>query len=427
MGDRNLPAWAEEIRSTYLRGESSVFLLEGNVYDRIFHGGELTPLVDFLVKDLLAKKKVICHYNPATGAKFRKKEQKVSNLEDFIGVKEPDQVLSGLEKLLRTQDDVGVIIDYAEMIAPRGDTSYLTTADRHAVVTLHRWSLDRHFENSNNVVLMVTEALPELSAKIVSNPRITTVHVPLPDEAERGALVRMLESDAEDREVERLASLSAGLKNVQIIGILAPGEDSEEDYEDRYEFIREQVGDAPNAKERTKKLARMTSGMNRSQMLKYLMSEGLEIEQSAFEKDNSRYDEVFRLLKQRKREIIEKECFGLIEFIEPDHDFSAVGGMDEVKRELMQIAHKHPRGRQKARAHGPALRGTDGHRQDLRRGGLRQVLRSDGHQAQELPKQVGGLDRRQPREDPLRGQGDRKHPCRDRRGRSRLWKRWRWR
>jgi DNA polymerase III delta prime subunit len=52
----------------------------------------------------------------------------------------------------------------------------------------------------------------------------------------------------------------------------------------------------------------------------------------------SRYDEVFKLLAKRKREILEKECFGLVEFVEPAHDFSVVGGMDEVKRELMHIA-----------------------------------------------------------------------------------------
>jgi transitional endoplasmic reticulum ATPase len=40
----------------------------------------------------------------------------------------------------------------------------------------------------------------------------------------------------------------------------------------------------------------------------------------------------------RKREIIEKECFGLIEFMESKHDFSAVGGMDEIKHELTKVA-----------------------------------------------------------------------------------------
>ena len=38
------------------------------------------------------------------------------------------------------------------------------------------------------------------------------------------------------------------------------------------------------------------------------------------------------------REIIETECFGLIEFMEAKHDFSAVGGMEPIKAELRKVA-----------------------------------------------------------------------------------------
>jgi SpoVK/Ycf46/Vps4 family AAA+-type ATPase len=346
MTEQPLPPWAEEIRATYKRGESSVFVLAGNVYDRVLHKGDLTPVIDFLANDLLAKKDIIVTLNPATGVKVRKKEQPIQNLDELIGVKEHDQVLAGLEKLLRSQDGVGVIIDYAEMIAPRGDTSFLTTADRNSVVTLHRWSLDRHFENSDNVVILVTEALAELNAKLVGNPRITIINVPLPDEAERKALIRLLDPEATSRDVEKLASLSAGLKSVQIRGILAPAEEPKEDRDHRYESIREMLGDQKDAMERAKKLTRFTAGMTWEQTKDYLRSEGVEVDRYQ-QKDASRYDDVFALLNRRKREIIEKECLGTIEFVEPHHDFSAVGGMDEVKRELMQIAHNIREGNRK--------------------------------------------------------------------------------
>jgi transitional endoplasmic reticulum ATPase len=337
MPDRTLPPWAEEIRATYLRGESSVFILEGNVNDRILHKGDLVPIVDFLCTELLAKKDVIVTVNPATGAKFRKKEKQLQNLEGLIGVKDNEQLLSGCEKLLRAEDGVAIIIDYAEMIAPRGDTSFLTTADRNAVVTLNGWSLDRQFEDSNNVVILVTETMAELNAKLIGNPRVTAIHVPLPEESERAALIRQLEPDASQRDVERLASLSAGLKNVQIRGILAPGEDNQEDRDERYEYIRELLGNVPNAMERARHLMRVSSAMSKKQLEDFLRAEGLDVDR--FQRDSGRYDEVFVLLNRRKREIIEKECLGMIEFVEPHHDFSAVGGMEEVKRELMQIAH----------------------------------------------------------------------------------------
>lgn len=336
MPNRQLPPWADQIRSAYLRGEASVFLLYGNVFDLILHEGKLLPLADFLAGVLLAKKEIIIQFNTSSGIKFRKQDKPVPQADQLLGAKDTQAMLSELERLLRSTDGVAVIGDYAEMMAPAGENSFLTDADRRSVVTLHRWSLDRAFENSDNVVLLVTEQLSELSSKVVSNPRMALVEVPLPDQAERVAIARLLEHDASNRDIERLAANSAGLKTVQIRGILAPGEDAEEDFAERYELIREVLADAPDALKRAKKLTRMTSGMNREQVLSYLRGEGLDIDHV---QGDGRYDEVLALLNQRKREILEKECFGLVEFVEPDHDFSAVGGMDDVKRELMQIAH----------------------------------------------------------------------------------------
>ena len=38
------PAWAEELRRRYLRGEASQFVLHGNVFDLVEYGGELLPV-----------------------------------------------------------------------------------------------------------------------------------------------------------------------------------------------------------------------------------------------------------------------------------------------------------------------------------------------------------------------------------------------
>jgi SpoVK/Ycf46/Vps4 family AAA+-type ATPase len=48
---------------------------------------------------------------------------------------------------------------------------------------------------------------------------------------------------------------------------------------------------------------------------------------------------------RRKREIIERECAGLVEFVEPKHDFSAVGGIEPVKEELRAVAQNLREGR----------------------------------------------------------------------------------
>jgi SpoVK/Ycf46/Vps4 family AAA+-type ATPase len=50
-------------------------------------------------------------------------------------------------------------------------------------------------------------------------------------------------------------------------------------------------------------------------------------------------------VSKRKREILERECFGLVEFVEPAHGFDVVGGMDEVKKDLLVIAESIREGR----------------------------------------------------------------------------------
>jgi SpoVK/Ycf46/Vps4 family AAA+-type ATPase len=341
MADTELPGWAQEIRSTYLRGESTVFLVHGNVYDLVLHEGEPLPLIDFLAKVLLQKKDTLVHYNPTLGVKFRKKAQQIENLDDLLGVKDSEKVLPELEKLLRTQDGVAVIIDYAEIIAPAGDTNFQSEADRRAMVTLHRWSLDRNFETSDNVIVLVTELLSEINQKVVANPRIAAIRVPLPDEAERSRLIKLLAPEATQKEIARLAALSAGLKKVQIRNILRPpGEDASEDLERRTKFILDKLlpPSTPKAKERARELARRTPGMSDADLSALIKVEAPQ----PGTVDDGLYDEVVELLSKfmaaRRREILEKECFGLIEFVEPKHDFSAVGGMEGVKKELMAIA-----------------------------------------------------------------------------------------
>ncbi len=338
MAERPLPSWAEEIKRTYLRGEASVFIVHGNVYDQVFHDGKLSPLVDFISNELISKKEVIVHYNPSIGLKFRKKERKLDNLDTMLGVKAGSDAIAALDTLLLTQDRVGVVIDYAEMIAPAEGVSFQSDGDRRSIVTLHRWSLDRRFEHSDNIIILIAELLPELSPKLVSNPKVTTVAVPLPTAAERTALIRTLEPGADEKAIERLSSLSAGLKAVQIRGILADDEDVLDEHAEKRAYILRLLSGQPNAEQRADTLAKKFAGHTHDE-IKAILSPDKEpapAQQSA--QQASRYEDVFKLLGQRKREILEKECFGLIEFVEPQHDFSVVGGMDGVKQELMNIA-----------------------------------------------------------------------------------------
>src|SRR5688572_27435384 len=116
-----LPPWAEELKRRYLRGEASVFVLHGNVHDVVLHGDSVISVADFLAQSVFEKKDVVLRYNVSTGCKFVKKSGKIEGIEDLLLQRTPDKVLPTLERLLYTQDNVGLVVEYAEMVAPAGD------------------------------------------------------------------------------------------------------------------------------------------------------------------------------------------------------------------------------------------------------------------------------------------------------------------
>ncbi len=283
----DLPAWAAELRRRYLRGEASMFVLHGNVFDAVLHGGALLGLADFLGGPLLAaNKETILFYDLAAGVRFGKRAAGLAVPDDLLGRVPKEQTLAAIEQLLRGSRRTAVILEYAENLAPAGDPSFQTDADRAAVVTLHRWSFLPEIDHGDNVVLLVTENLTDLAPKLIANPKVAVVEVPMPDRAARQAVARLCGPALGEAAAARYGELTGGLKTIQIAAILAP-----------------------------------------------LPAAGLE---RAAAED---------LIAHRKREILERECYGLVEVVAPQHGFEAVGGMEEVKEELRQVASNMREGR----------------------------------------------------------------------------------
>ena len=110
-----------------------------------------------------------------------------------------------IERVLTTQDRVAVILEYAETIAPAGETSFSTMDDRAAVVTLHRWSLLRSLEKNDSIVVLIArEPVGAAPRSMVSNPRVATVRVPMPTkERARAAISFPIRRSARRRRAAR--------------------------------------------------------------------------------------------------------------------------------------------------------------------------------------------------------------------------------
>jgi len=344
---RLLPEWAAELRRRYLRGEATMFILHGNVYDVVISGDRMLSLSEFLTDVLLKdSRETIALYNVATGVRFTKRSKDVANvLEDLLLNPSREKALSALERLLTGSSKVGLVIEYAETLAPGGDPSFQGDSDRASIVTLHRWSFLPEIERGDNVVLLIAENLAELSTKLVSNPKIAVVDVPMPDRDTRRQASQLADPRLPEKDAERYAEVTAGLKAIQIASILAPPPPSEEERAEREGFIAGILGGGPDAAERAKKLAALTVGLPRDEVKKLIAPGAAEVVVAGLSPAERGRREADRLIAKRKREILERECFGLVEFVEPAHGFEVVGGMDEVKKDLILIADNIREGR----------------------------------------------------------------------------------
>jgi SpoVK/Ycf46/Vps4 family AAA+-type ATPase len=202
---------------------------------------------------------------------------------------------------------------------------------------LHRWSLDARLAERDSVVFLITEQLGSVHSLLVSNPRVASVSIPLPDLAMREVVCKLANPELAAKEAAELARQTSGLKSIQIHGLLAPDERGELGDDERLAFIRGLLGDSADAAARAKKLSSLTRSLSEDE-IRHLIDPEKRVPAGSSKAESSEHDEVMRLVRARKREIIETECFGLIEFVEARHDFSAVGGMDEIKGELRRIA-----------------------------------------------------------------------------------------
>ncbi len=329
-----LPRWAETIRRKYLGGEASLFVLHHNVFDEILYGDRYYSLVDFLAEVLLRdNKQTILVFDPSAGVRYAKRVASTP-AEPMGANKPPEEALALIEQEILLRTSAALIVTYASTLAPAGDDHMLAYADRMAAIRLHRWSMSPELATKDNVVFLISESLVELNPKIVANPRVAAIEIPLPDQAERAAVVRMCDPGIDEKHVERLAQHSAGLRAVQIAQLLTPRKNEGLGEAERMKLIKSLLGDSPDAEARATKLSSITRGMDPDE-IRHLINPKHPLPET---ETGDPFAEIIELVHKRKREIIEKECAGLIEFVDARMGLDAVGGNEAIKAELMSVA-----------------------------------------------------------------------------------------
>jgi AAA+ superfamily predicted ATPase len=288
-----MPVWAEELARKYRAGEASHFLLHHNVYDLIRSRSGYVSLLAFLQQELLGTKRIVL-YNRSEGITFDSEEtmrafiaqQRVADpLLDFKTAaqipRDPARALPMIERFLYYSDKVAVVINFLETIFPAGEIGYLSSDDRNALVSMQRWLTSPRFLETDNLVILIAESLADVHPRLRENSRLAAIKVPYPDE------------------------------------------------EQRRDFAREFLANYPIGKNdlRDDQLSALTSGLNFIH-LRSLLCAARESD------DGLTFDDV----RVKKKEIIESECAGLIEFVTPRHGLDSVGGLREAKDYLRDIA-----------------------------------------------------------------------------------------
>jgi SpoVK/Ycf46/Vps4 family AAA+-type ATPase len=207
--------------------------------------------------------------------------------------RDPGRALQILENYLRMRlsdgQSLALIIDFAETIAPGGEMGSLSAEDRFALATLVKWASDPQFLAGDLSIVLLVENLAEISGRLSRNPYVASIELPLPNEEERQDFVQV------KLQGKRLASVSE---------IPAPA------------------------------LAKMSAGLSRIN-LDRILTEATEREVRITPE----------ILKEKKKEIIQAECHGLLEFIEPVHTLDSVAGHGRAKEMLRQAASALKKGR----------------------------------------------------------------------------------
>ena len=368
-----LPAWAEEMRQVFKAGATSQFVLHGNVFDLVpaadgKGGVDWLSLTAFLSGTMFQPFDVVIRYDRGRGMSIepprvpRRADEKPAGesapVDPYRGVKEVQAFLKGVDafrgapaafdavsdradkldlrnqlprdpkraleivdrilafarqrtkvqdgKVVSAPLKVAVILDYAHFIAPQGDPLYVADLSQ-TLIQIQDWaaSPDMTRDEVSIATVLIAENLLDLNRALVESPYSAKIRINLPTADEIRVFVIDLLPDADEfakaSEVSRevLADKLVGLSRVAIRALVRRA---------------------------------LTSG----------------------QRITGAY------LTRMKKEFIEKEAAGRLEFLESTRTLDDVAGHDEAKAWLREDAVLLKRGRTMAIPMGYLLTGRIG-------------------------------------------------------------------
>ncbi|MHB2015599.1 MAG: ATP-binding protein, partial [Candidatus Xenobia bacterium] len=306
------PSWAEELRDIFRGGTLSQFILYGNVYDVVPYRGpdgmKFYSLKEFLADVLFAPFDCVLYYNRGAGIRaLRGKEefQKFLKMLDewtqssYAGgslPRDPNGAMDLFDRFIHYSKQrtiirdgqptivplrTALVIDFVQFIVPAGD--YVGDRQSEMLIRMLDWASDPGLLTAEAITVLVTENLSDVARNLVENPYNAKLRLPLPTEEETLEYLRALR--AQWPELESSCEVPLDL------------------------------------------MARKLVGLTRVN-IQHMVAQAV--------RNNRPITEEY--LTKLKKELIEKACYGLLDFIESKTTLDQVAGLDAVKTWLKEDA-----------------------------------------------------------------------------------------
>ncbi len=312
MSLQNIPAWAQELKEFFCSNAVSQFLIYGNIFDVVHYkesetASRFLSLKDFLEHVMLEKYDTVIFYDRGNGIRVTQGDKEWSEwLNQLspgsgmdVNTRDPSKALKlidtyllralnlqaiGARKAEPNRRKIAVIIDFAQFIVPSGESLQFASELGSHVVNILNWANDPSILESNIATFLVTEKLNDVNRLIAENSHTAKIEIKLPSEEEMLDYMKWL-SATTFPELEKQSDVSLEV------------------------------------------LAKYLTGLS-CVAAKNIISFAL--------KNNYRIKQDF--LRKRKKDVIEKECQGLLEFYESTYNLDMVAGHEPIKAWLRQDA-----------------------------------------------------------------------------------------
>ena len=306
------PRWVRDLADRYSSGTASVFVLHGDVHD-LFKGPEVAGkpeetyqgLIDFLGTRVFGAWDIVLVYDLARGIRVlagndpKRRLKMLQDVTDLIGdpkglPRDPVRLLPILDAMIEKfllldpgkRPRLCILFEYAQHLVPAGDLSTLSDQQEANLVRFLSWAQNPYVKQSAMLFLLVSARPSEVNDRLLQNPHVSAIQVPLPDSAERLAFAQWQGTLSPDE---------GGIDMAAITDFTPP------------------------------QMAELTNGLSLHSiqvLLRQAKTTGKRVDTKQF--------------SELKKELIEQQCQGLLEFVEPHYTLDMLVGQEEIKERLRQ-------------------------------------------------------------------------------------------